>query len=401
MLVNCEGEVEMSSWNSGWQRASSPGIYSSGGSWRIRIRAVDRKTGRLRERNRILEGVSFDEAQAVRESLRGELREQMREPERDKLEEFARYWLKVKRPLIDPGTYERYEAALEDHAFKRLGRVSLRDLRTMQVQEWINAELQDGYRLATVKGWFRVFRTMVQDAIDDLELRRDPSRRVRFPVAQEREERNALLPEQLARFLSEMKRRFPRHYPLAATLAMTGLRFCHASALKWEDFEQDARVLRIRRRQLRGRVGPVTLVKRAPKEYPIAPDLMVILSEYRRGVGARRRRPRRWMFPSREGGLRCPSSLHKPWLACLRAAGIDGRFTVHGLRRTFVDLARRARVDAVVTRSLTGHVTEKMRFHYSSVGTDEQRLAVAAVADLIRAGGDRGGDRPAKCTSAP
>jgi hypothetical protein len=45
--------------------------------------------------------------------------------------------------------------------------------------------------------------------------------------------------------------------------------------------------------------------------------------------------------------------------------------------------------------SLTGHVTEKMRLHYSSVGIDEQRVAVAAVADLVRAGGDRGGDHQA------
>ena len=48
--------------------------------------------------------------------------------------------------------------------------------------------------------------------------------------------------------------------------------------------------------------------------------------------------------------------------------GVDERFTVHGLRRTFVDLARRARIDSAVTRSLTEYVTEKMRVHYSTVG---------------------------------
>ena len=40
-------------------------------------------------------------------------------------------------------------------------------------------------------------------------------------------------------------------------------------------------------------------------------------------------------------------------------------------------------VDAVVTRSLTGHVTLKMHLLYSSVGQDEQRAAVAAIANLI------------------
>jgi integrase len=79
---------------------------------------------------------------------------------------------------------------------------------------------------------------------------------------------------------------------------------------------------------------------------------------------------------------------------------VEERFTVHGLRRTFVDLARRARVDGVVTRSLTGHVTEKMRLHYSTVGMDEKRSAVAAVALLVGHGGDLGGDRTTKSGTA-
>lgn len=58
---------------------------------------------------------------------------------------------------------------------------------------------------------------------------------------------------------------------------------------------------------------------------------------------------------------------------------IDERFTVHGLRRTSNDLTRRAGVDGVVIKSLTGHVTEKMRSHYSTIGLDEKLVAVASV----------------------
>ena len=53
------------------------------------------------------------------------------------------------------------------------------------------------------------------------------------------------------------------------------------------------------------------------------------------------------------------------------------------MRRTFNDLARRAGVDAVVTRSITGHVTEQMREHYSSVDLDEKRAAIANVVRLV------------------
>jgi hypothetical protein len=54
-------------------------------------------------------------------------------------------------------------------------------------------------------------------------------------------------------------------------------------------------------------------------------------------------------------------------------------------------------VDGVVTCSLTGHVAEKMRLYYSTVGMDERRAAANAVAELLGPMGDREGDRPREC----
>lgn len=58
---------------------------------------------------------------------------------------------------------------------------------------------------------------------------------------------------------------------------------------------------------------------------------------------------------------------------------------MHGLRYTFTELVRRADVDAAVRRALTGHVTEEMQRHYSTVGWDEKRAAVAGVYRLVPA----------------
>ncbi len=68
---------------------------------------------------------------------------------------------------------------------------------------------------------------------------------------------------------------------------------------------------------------------------------------------------------------------------CLKEIGMTERFTVHGLRRTFNDLMRRAGADGIVTRALTGHVTEGMTAHYSTVGFDEKQAAVAGVLSLV------------------
>jgi integrase len=159
-------------------------------------------------------------------------------------------------------------------------------------------------------------------------------------------------------------------------------------------------VLRAVRKHFRGVIGPVSRKKQAPKEYPVEPELAEILREHRarmlrvqaKGTEAG------WMFPSTEGTLRTPNSLDRAWPKCLQYAKITKRFTVHGLRYTFTDLVRRANVDAVVRRVLTGQVTEEMQRHYSTVGLDEKRAAIAGVLRLVppepsHAGDDRGGTR--------
>jgi integrase len=105
------------------------------------------------------------------------------------------------------------------------------------------------------------------------------------------------------------------------------------------------------------------------------------------------------MFPSNVGTYRTPNSLDVAWAKCLTEAKIDKRFTIHGLRYTFTDLVRLANVDAVVRRALTGHVTEEMQRHYSTVGLEEKRAAAAGVLRLVppeagpspTEGGDVGG----------
>jgi integrase len=255
---------------------------------------------------------------------------------------------------------------------------------------------------------------MTRDAMVTLNLQRDPTLRVTLPDAPpESEETNALSPDQLAAFLDAMRTHYPQHHGLVVLLAYTGLRFCHASALRWEDWDEQAGIIRVVRKQVRGKVGPVSRKKRAPKTYPVEPELAEVLRQHRQRL-LKDQAPgieQGWMFPSKAGTLRTPNTLDAAWSACLKKAGIEKRFTVHGLRYTFTDLVRRANVDAVVRRALTGHVTEEMQRKYSSVGLDEKRDAIAGVIRLVpperRAndvrdgrGGTRGGtDEPKTATA--
>ena len=99
---------------------------------------------------------------------------------------------------------------------------------------------------------------MTRDAVETLGLPKDPTVRISFPAAPERETANALEPAELVRFLEVYRVKYPQHYGLVTLLGFTALRFCHASALRWEDWDEKASVLYARRKHVRGKVGPVS-----------------------------------------------------------------------------------------------------------------------------------------------
>jgi integrase len=78
--------------------------------------------------------------------------------------------------------------------------------------------------------------------------------------------------------------------------------------------------------------------------------------------------------------------LRRPFAKVGSLIGLEMSFTPRGLRRTFNDLARAAKVEALVTKSISGHLTDRMREHYSTVHPVEQRESIGAVLRLVRGG---------------
>jgi integrase len=306
------------------QKTRYPGVYRTGDNqYRVRAVGVDPRTGKRKAVEKLYDGLSAQEAARMRTVLLEEIRVATEVPVRQRVTDFAKSWLESKAVSLDPGTARTYAAALEDHVLPVLGDFWYDALTKADVQKWVDdcfkkhwttkSGVKKPYRRAAVHGWFRVFRAMTRDAIEAFGLTRDPCLRIRFPQEELREDSNALTPAELAAFLSEMRASFPQHFALAATLAFSGLRFCHASALKWEDFDEEQGLLRVRRKQVRGEVSPVTKRKRAPGAIPVEPELAEILREHRARLAAANAPGFRggWMFPSEAGTLRTPNSMDK------------------------------------------------------------------------------------------
>jgi len=104
-----------------------------------------------------------------------------------------------------------------------------------------------------------------------------------------------------------------------------------------------------------------------------------------------------WVFTNKEGKLLPSSWLRWPMQYVLRKVGIRKRVTPHGFRRTLNNLLRQV-AGEIVTRSVTGHVTQAMTEHYSHVGREEKLAAAASIAKLVpglSSGGSSGGDAAA------
>ena len=104
------------------------------------------------------------------------------------------------------------------------------------------------------------------------------------------------------------------------------------------------------------------------------------------------------LFPSETGGYRATSVLKKPFDDVAKAIGLTKHVSPRAMRRTFQDLARAASVGDLVTRAVSGHATEDMQRHYSTVGSDEIRRSLGRVADVVsldafRPGGVQSGVR--------
>jgi hypothetical protein len=88
------------------------------------------------------------------------------------------------------------------------------------------------------------------------------------------------------------------------------------------------------------------------------------------------------LFPGRDGGFAGCASLASIYRRLTPKLAMKKRITPRAMRRTFQDLARAAEVRDVVTRAVSGHATESMQRHYSTVSADEMRHNLAKVVSL-------------------
>ncbi|HEY4178129.1 MAG TPA: site-specific integrase [Kofleriaceae bacterium] len=266
-----------------------------------------------------------------------------------------------------------------------LGGTYMDELKPMHIIAWLDemAKTKSGY---TCLGALRVARTMTKDAEDELGLASWPCKGVKRPKKLSKPtaaEPNALTASQLSKLWESMRATEARVFPLFATIALTGMRFCEASALEWSDVDLSAGTIEIQRAQYRGIVDtPKTEESR--RNLPLTEDLIQILKQHRQTMVATQHPglKRGLVFPSSVGTYQGSSDVNKAIKRAAKLVEITFRITAHGLRRTLNGLALQVAPGEAV-RKVMGHTDAVMTAHYLHMGMDAKRELVTRAAGLL------------------
>lgn len=391
----------MTTWLDGWLATRYPGIWTKDNLTRVRIRVTCRKTGKRKEANRVFTDLDLRDALLRQAEMRQALLSNSSQDPRARFGDYALDLFERKKLLgqiKSAKSKERWRHTLMHHLVPAFGdyfldAITLRDIETWKAQQARKVTL-GRYSPNTVNGWIAVLRVVLNAASAEYQLQRNPVVMVKDLDTSEwrtytEEEPNSLTVDELRVFLRELERHFPRHYAFAYLGFVTGQRPSHLRPLRRRGPERDvlweSGVLLIRRSETRGHVMNRTKTARdqriaLPREVMRVLEDHVVMMERRRYSAEARSD---LLFPSETGGYRSASSLDHPMRHAAKAAGIRKHLTPRAMRRTFQDLMRASAIEGVVARSISGHATAAMQDHYSTVGIQEQRDALARAVSLM------------------
>ena len=396
------------------------GIKSlGGGKYQVRVRMKDSATGKEVSRFETLEGVTRAQAVVRKAELQTELAAEQKDlhndvgarseaisitvAERKTVKTYAEWWLVTTMPRLRRSTAEQYANSLELHIKPSLGNIYLDELATTHIRQWQAHAAQkkrksgNRYSPTTINAWLRCLSTLLQSAVLDGLIVRNPAAPIRsLPVGPEQKPREALEPDELNDVLELAEIHEPQHYTLISTLALTGARFGEIAALRWDDIDWEQSVIRIKRAISRGELGSTKT--RKTRIVGLSSDLRRILLAHRQKLEAVEHPGLEadWVFPTlgkrpkgvskdspRPVVLHYPAVLQKPLRRLLKMAKIDKNVTPHGLRRSHVDVHRLEGIDSAVEHAQVGHSSERMREHYSHISIAERVDAAERISRRI------------------
>ena len=329
------------------------------------------------------------------------------------IEEIVRYYLDIRRPEIKETTYQSYCAQVVpyiigplptgskrdrwvfshtgccpegQHLVEMLGQLPLADLTTARIRHWHRA-LAELVSSSTARVAKKHLRAALALAAEDFDLRIPmmPRHRGRGHT---RPRKSILNPTQIGQLLNAALADETMGIYYAFPF-LTGVRPSEQLALRWDDIDFGADLIRIRRmQQSDGKICALTKTPASTRQIPISPLLRTMLRKWQ--AICPRLNVETWLvFPSL-GGYRC--SIHKKRGAALSYVNFRTTYwqpvfatlglpyvTPHSARHAFISTLQARGVEVGLVAQLAGHADPAVTL---SVYTHAVRDGSGAVAAL-------------------
>lgn len=171
--------------------------------------------------------------------------------------EYAMRWLDITIPATcKSSTSEDYKGLLKNHILSIFGAFSVNRINKRMVKEFLMKKINEGFASSTVIHMKNVMSGVLNLALDDEVISINPAQRFLKIFRSKNLQLNIdpLSRSELYLLLETVRNHFPRDYPLAITLARTGMRLGEALALKWGDIDFQGRFINLQRGFSRGKI---------------------------------------------------------------------------------------------------------------------------------------------------
>ncbi len=303
------------------------------------------------------------------------------------LAEYATAWL-AERPNLSETTRERYDSAFRLQIRPGLGGKAVGEIREPMVRRWRNQLLDSGVGPASVAKAYRLLRAIMNTAVDDGLIRRNPCR-IKGASKDGSPERPVLALSEVFAVAAAVPRRY-RALVLLATF--TSLRFGELAALRRSDVDVVTGTVFVTRGQVELSDG--RLVVRAPKSEAgrrtvsvpaaILPDLEWHLEHFAEAGEDGR------VFVGPKGGLLRRQNFRRIWLRAVTAAGVKS-VHFHDLRHTGNTLAAASGASLRELMVRMGHASTRAAVIYQHATSERDRHIAEALSTQITAARARSG----------
>jgi integrase len=255
--------------------------------------------------------------------------------------EIAETWWATKITLRDRSR-KRIRGILDKHLLPSIGHLALSKLNRDVIQELVNTWVRQGLEPRTILNHRNVLTPILDMAVADEILHRNPSRFVTYP-SPAKVQRTVLAPEDCLALVSACEE--PERLIVRIMLA-TGMRFAEMQNLDISDFAVDARLISVRYSKTPNGVRDISLSDN---------DVGVIVDSLKQRA-QEQLSPDAPLFASRLGKRLDYGNFRRRFEAAVHRAQLDG-VTIHDMRRTHATALIAAGVDAKTVQERMGHAS--------------------------------------------